>query len=164
MIKAPKTTKPQHFTEASKAVKAIEDIYYAQVDYLRATFDEFSNGKMAKARTQGYYPYLKIEVTESSFKKLASGSKHSFGFVTKPGVYETTLTRPDFFSHYYHDQIEHLLNNHDVPVEVGVSDTPIPIHFALGEDFHLENSLSELSVRAKVRARRLRCLRRPERI
>jgi len=143
MIKAPKTPKPLYFTDASKAVKAIEDIYYGQVDYLRGAFDAFSNGNIPKEKTHGYYPYLKIEVTESSFAKLQSGSKHSYGFVTKPGIYETTLTRPAFFSHYYEDQISHLLNNHDVPVEVGVSDTPIPIHFALGEDFHLENALSD---------------------
>jgi AMP nucleosidase len=148
MIKKPKAIKPQFFKDAEQAVEAIEAIYNAQVAYLRDAFDEFSNGVMPKSKTQGFYPYLKIEVTENSFKKLQSGSKHSYGFVTKPGVYETTLTRPDFFKYYYIDQISHLLKNHDVPVEVGVSDAPIPIHFALGEDFHLENALSDEQIEA----------------
>lgn len=143
MIKKPKAIKPKHFTDADSAVQAITEIYDTQIAYLRGQFDGFSEGKLPKEKVQGFYPYLRIEVTESSFKKLQSGSKHSYGFVSKAGAYETTLTRPDFFDHYYHDQISHLIKNHDVPVEVGVSDTPIPIHFALGEDFHLENALSD---------------------
>ncbi len=143
MIKKPKTIKPQKFTNAVKAVEAIESIYNAQIDFLRAAFDNFSNGKNLKEKCHGYYPYLKIEVNEASFKKLRSSKSFSYGFVSKPGVYETTVTRPDFFGHYYEAQISHLLKNHEVPVEVGLSNTPIPIHFALGEDFHLENGLSD---------------------
>ncbi|MGE4313992.1 MAG: AMP nucleosidase, partial [Pseudobdellovibrionaceae bacterium] len=53
-----------------------------------------------------------------------------------------TLTRPDIFDHYYEEQIEQLLENHGGPVEVGLSEKAIPIHFALGEDFYLEQDLS----------------------
>jgi AMP nucleosidase len=35
-----------------------------------------------------------------------------------------------------------LIRNHEVPLEIGVSTTPIPIHFALGEDYYLEKDLS----------------------
>lgn len=146
MIKKPKNIKPQKFTDAAKACTAIADIYSAQVEYMRSQFEEFSSGKTPKEKVHGFYPYLKIEVTESAFKKLGSSKSFSFGFVAKPGIYETTLTRPDFFGHYYEDQIAHLLSNHGVPVEVGLSATPIPIHFALGEDFHLENALSDQQI------------------
>ncbi|MGB0720653.1 MAG: AMP nucleosidase, partial [Bdellovibrionales bacterium] len=43
--------------------------------------------------------------------------------------------------------IELIRRNHDVPVEVGLSDTPIPLHFALGSDFHLEGNLDEEQVK-----------------
>jgi len=35
-----------------------------------------------------------------------------------------------------------LLQNHQVPVEVGVSDTPIPIHFAFPDGMHVEGDLT----------------------
>ena len=152
MIEIPKTMKPCQLDNAEKACATIAEIYEAQVEYLRKAFDGFSRGEGAQSnvdkKISGYYPYLKIEVTESSFKKLQSGTKHSYGFVSKPGVYKTTLTRPDIFGHYYCDQITHLLANHDTKVEVGLSDTPIPIHFALGEEFHLESDLSEAQMEA----------------
>ena len=76
-------------------------------------------------------------------RKAEDDRRHSYGFVSKYGVYSTTLTRTDIFLKYYRQQIKLLLGNHGVEVEVGLSDTPIPIHFALGEGFHLEASLSE---------------------
>jgi AMP nucleosidase len=35
-----------------------------------------------------------------------------------------------------------LIANHNVPIEVGVSTTPMPVHFALGSNFHIENGLT----------------------
>ncbi len=148
MVMIPKKIKPRKFTDADKACAAITEIYEAHVTFLREQFDAFSQGDLPKDRASGYYPYLRIEVKESSFKKLQSGTRHAYGFVSKPGIYETTLTRPDIFHRYYCEQISHLLRNHETAVEVGVSDTPMPIHFALGEDFHLENDLSVEQVEA----------------
>jgi len=143
MTKTLKISKPQTFKDANKACTEIDKIYTEQVTFLCDQFDSFSTGKVPKEKVRGFYPYLKIEVTESSYKKLGSKQKHSYGFVSSPGMYETTLTRPDIFARYYHEQITHLLNNHDCEVEIGVSDTPIPIHFALGEEFHLEADLTD---------------------
>jgi AMP nucleosidase len=58
-------------------------------------------------------------------------------------VYSTTVTRPDIFKDYYHEQLRLIIKNHDIPIEIGVSDTPIPVHFALGDGFHLEGDLSQ---------------------
>ena len=143
MTKTLKIQKPQEFNEATKACAAVKEIYDAQVAFLCKEFDAFSKGKIPKEKVRGFYPYIKIEVTESSSKKLVSDNKYAYGFVSKSGVYETTLTRPDIYARYYKEQIKHLIHNHGCAVEVGVSDTPIPIHFALGEDFHLEGDLGE---------------------
>src|SRR5439155_25686077 len=64
------------------------------------------------------------------------------GFVAGPGVYETTLTRPDLFGNYYREQFSLLLRNHRVALEVGPSQQPIPVHFSLADTDHLEVSLS----------------------
>jgi AMP nucleosidase len=66
----------------------------------------------------------------------------SYGFVAGPGVYETTLTRPDLFASYYREQFQLLLQNHGGSLEVGMSKQPIPIHFSFAEHDHLEGTMS----------------------
>ena len=61
-------------------------------------------------------------------------SRLSFGHVAEPGTYATTITRPDLFANYLRQQIGLRLKNHGVPVEVGPSITPIPVHFAVAND------------------------------
>jgi AMP nucleosidase len=48
-----------------------------------------------------------------------------------PGTYAATITRPDLFRSYLIQQIGLLMRNHGVPVIVGPSDTPMPVHFAV---------------------------------
>src|SRR5690606_34771371 len=73
-------------------------------------------------------------VTET-FERL--DSRLSYGFVAGPGVHETTVTRPDLFRDYYTQQIELLLENHRVPVAIGESSEPIPVHFAYRRDVNI---------------------------
>ena len=40
-------------------------------------------------------------------------------------------TRPDLFASYLIQQIGLLITNHDQPVEIGYSNTPMPVHFAV---------------------------------
>ncbi len=148
MVAHPKKNKPKKFKNSDKAVAAIEAIYQKQVEHLCMQFKKFSAGKIPKRKVSGFYPYLKITVSETSFKKLQSGTRYSYGFVSKPGTYATTLTRLDIFSDYYRDQVKLLLGNHGGEVEVGLSNTPIPIHFALGEKFHLERDLTSEQMEA----------------
>ena len=70
-------------------------------------------------------------------------TRYSYGFVSRPGVYQTTITRPDIFDFYYREQFAQLIKNHDTPIEIGISNVEIPLHFALGEDFHLEEALDQ---------------------
>lgn len=148
MVNSLKKISPKSFSDADEACLAIEDIYNAQVEFLRSQFDAFSSGKIPKDKVRGFYPYIKIEVTESSYKKLKSDRRLSYGFVSRSGVHETTLTRPDIFNFYYKEQISNLISNHNIEVEIGVGDIPIPVHFALGEDFHLEGELSAEQIEA----------------
>jgi AMP nucleosidase len=56
-------------------------------------------------------------------------------------MYETSVTRPDLFRGYFTEQIGLLMQNHGVPVEIGESDEPIPIHFAHRRDINIEASV-----------------------
>ncbi len=139
-MKKPKTFKPRSFTNAQSALDAISEIYDAQVSSLESAFKEFASGALPipDQKIRACYPYLKISPTSRS----RVDTRLSYGFVPRPGSYATTLTRPDIFSRYYLRQIDLLLANHGVPVEVGVSDTPIPIHFSVSDHMHVEADLS----------------------
>jgi AMP nucleosidase len=135
----PHHREPQTFNNAKDAFEAIREIYETGTDYLRRSFDEFAASEpTASKKYSAHYPYLKLTLEHVR----GVDSRLSYGFVPRTGVYSTTLTRPDIFDHYYQDQIELLLKNHKTEVEVGVSNTPIPLHFVLGEDFHLEKDLT----------------------
>jgi AMP nucleosidase len=54
--------------------------------------------------------------------------------VAVPGTYSTTITRPDLFQHYLEQQIDLLMKNHGIDVTIGVSETPMPMHFAVAND------------------------------
>src|SRR6516164_8796455 len=63
-------------------------------------------------------------------------------FVAGPGVHETTVTQPGLFRAYLTEQIRLLIENHGVPVEIGESSEPIPVHFAYRRDMNLEAAAS----------------------
>ncbi|MGH1398977.1 MAG: AMP nucleosidase [Alphaproteobacteria bacterium] len=138
MSKTPKPTKPKQFECPEAAFAALEALYNEHIAFLRAAFDEYVDGKKPKARVSAFYPYIKIT---TKYAKRAD-SRTSYGYASKPGSYSTTITRPDIFKHYYIEQMRLIRHNHDVPIEIGVSDIAIPIHFALGSDYHLEGRLS----------------------
>ncbi len=138
MIKTPKLIKPRSFKDPHKAYEFIRELYDSHTIFLRDAFKDFVSGKTGDAKFRAFYPYIKITTEKAS----RSDTRLSYGLVARPGTYETTLTRPDIFDFYYEEQLRLLIHNHDVSVEVGLSDTVIPIHFALGDDFYLEKDLS----------------------
>lgn len=143
MILSSSSFRPKKFKDADEAVAYITEIYNSHIDMLQKQFKLYVDQKLKEKKVRACYPYVKI-VTELVNRP---DSRLSYGFVPKPGAYIATLTRPDIFSHYYKKQISLLLENHKTQVEVGVSDIPIPVHFALGENFHLEKDLDKESGR-----------------
>ncbi len=142
MVKTPKVFEPRSFEDPEEALLAVKEIYDSHVGFLRDAFVAYSEGKL-EGPVSAFYPYVRVST------KLAkrTDSRYSYGFVPKPGVYETTLTDPCLFDSYYREQFTLLISNHNVPLEIGLSDVRIPLHFALGSDFHLESDLDQFSVR-----------------
>lgn len=126
------------FDDPLAALAHVEKIYTQNVRYLRQEFDSFTKGEQGQTRATAHYPFIRLHVTGR--KKLQSSL--AYGYVSRPGVYETTVTRPDIFGSYYLKQLSLLQANHQTPFTVGVSTTPIPVHFALGENFHLEGVIT----------------------
>jgi AMP nucleosidase len=122
------------FTDAVAAVGRLEEIYERNTGFLRAQFEAYLKGEWPPARVRAFYPFVRI--TTTTHARL--DSRLSYGFVSGPGTHETTVTRPDLFRAYFTEQIRLLLINHGVPVEIGESDEPIPVHFAYRRDISSE--------------------------
>jgi len=141
MLKPPFSAKDavavKTFTDATQAVAYVKEIYDANTAYLRDRFQAMARGETIHGRVSACYPYVAITVSRQD----PVDTRLSFGFVPEPGRYAATLTRPDMFGDYYKTQLGLLISNHNVPVEVGVSDCPIPIHFAFSDGVHVEGSL-----------------------
>jgi AMP nucleosidase len=138
-LKTPERAPAQPYTDPAEAVRALRQRYETAKEYLKARFSEVMAGEGQNRRYRAFYPELSIAT--ASYAKV--DSRLSFGHVSEPGRYATTVTRPDLFENYLAQQIGLLIQNHGVPVFVGTSDTPIPLHFAMGTEAHVEGSIED---------------------
>ncbi len=118
------------FTDPAKAVERLIELYAGASDFLCEAFSRAMHGEIPDRRVRACYP--QISITTSTFSQI--DSRLSFGHVSAPGTYAATITRPDLFRTYLMQQIGLILDNHQVPVQVSVSDTPMPVHFAVAND------------------------------
>ena len=120
----PPIRKPVRCANAEEAVELLRLIYDEAVAFLRGKLKSASGRNSARFRA--WYP--EVSIRTDSFAHI--DSRLSFGHLSEPGLYSTTITRPDLFGSYLLQQLKLLIDNHGVPVTVGQSQTPIPIHFA----------------------------------
>jgi len=120
------------------AVAALERLYHAETERLRSQLDAFSNGKRLRKNVRGHYPFIRVQIGSAPLARMT----RSFGFCDQPGSYQTTITRPDLFRRYLVEQLSELRDNHACKFETGLSDIPIPIHFAFADGLHIEHGLS----------------------
>jgi AMP nucleosidase len=133
---------PQEFTDAAAALAHVRRIYDSSIAHLRAGMQRFVAGDDSAGPVRAFYPLVRIR-TETVLRQAAGAQERlSYGFVAGPGVFETTLTRPDLFNNYYLEQFRLLLLNHGVTLEVTTSKQPIPVHFSFAENDHIEGNLS----------------------
>ncbi|MCA0205785.1 MAG: AMP nucleosidase [Proteobacteria bacterium] len=131
---------PAAFSDARQAVSHLQALYDQATDFLADSFRTAIADGTPRARYRAFYPELRL--TTSTYDQ--PDSRLAFGYVPEPGTYATTITRPDLFRNYLEQQIELLLKNHNQPVMVGFSDTPIPLHFAMAgrDDVAMAGELS----------------------
>jgi AMP nucleosidase len=138
-IDTPPPIKSEYFDDPAAAVGRLEKIYDAHTAFLRDRFQALLSGSELPRHVRATYPQVRIET--GTFAKI--DSRFSYGHVSGPGSYETTITRPKLFRPYLTEQIRLLIRNHGVPVEVGPSSVPIPLHFAFSDVVHIEGKLPE---------------------
>ena len=126
-ISTPASATRASFTDAASAVARLEELYTEATQFLVDGFRRAVTEGRPDLRVRAFYPEIRLTVTSHT----RTDSRLSFGHVSHPGTYSTTITQPDLFRNYLKQQIGLLIQNHGVPVEIGPSDTPIPVHFAV---------------------------------
>ncbi|WP_432787311.1 AMP nucleosidase [Oligella sp. MSHR50489EDL] len=120
----------QPFDHAEKAWEQLLFIYERNCDFIRRHFSQYTTQKLPENQAvRAFYPALRLHITHHH----DVDSRLSYGFVEGPGVYETTVTRPDLFKQYLIEQIDLLIKNHQTTIEIGESNTPIPLHFCFNQ-------------------------------
>ena len=142
MPNLPPFVPPQRFTDAASALAQVTRIYDGSIHHLRQAMQDFVGGAVAMGHVRACYPMVRIHTDTVSRTISPESARLSYGFVAGPGRFETTLTRPDLYSHYYLNQFNLLLQNHGVELEVGTSSQPIPVHFSFAENDHVEGNLT----------------------
>ena len=127
---SPDVPAPEAFRDAGAAVERLGLLYKIATRFLSERFSSTVGQTAPAARYRAYYP--EIRLTTTTFAQ--TDSRLSFGHVTEPGTYATTVTRPELFAHYLRQQIGQLIENHNVPVTIGASSTPMPVHFAVAQE------------------------------
>ena len=138
----PQYIAPARFDDPAAAMACVRTIYDNSIAHLREHLHRFVTGDTPPVRVRAYYPFVRFHTDTVA----RADSRLSYGFVSGPGTFETTLTRPDLFANYYEEQFRLLLTNHEgntgLQLEIGTSSQPIPVHFSFAEHYHIEGDLS----------------------
>jgi len=126
-IETPDAPAAELFTDPKAAVARLIALYDQATGYLCEAFTAAVEGRPPAHRVRAFYP--EIRITTRSYAQI--DSRLSFGHVSSPGTHAATITRPDLFRNYLEQQIGLLVQNHGQPVQIGLSDTPMPVHFAV---------------------------------
>jgi AMP nucleosidase len=128
------------FMDARAATERLVEIYARNTAFIRDKFALYAKGDFtAKQRVRAYYPAIRIRV--DTYQEV--DSRLSYGHVVEPGAYMTTITQPELYFDYLLEQIGLLIKNHGVPVEIGESDLPIPLHFSFTDGQYVEGVYSD---------------------
>jgi AMP nucleosidase len=126
-IQTPPTAAPTYFNTSAAALDHTEALYSEATNFLAQQLSSIDADVEPTERFRAFYPEIRIKTT--TFAQI--DSRLSYGHVMRPGIYAATITRPDLFREYLTEQLDLLIENHGVDVSVGLSQTPIPIHFAM---------------------------------
>ncbi len=138
-IISPPEWEERGYSDAADAVAALKRLYDQGTGFLRDKFSAVMKGAQIEGRYRAHYP--EVSITTTTYAKV--DSRLSFGHVAEPGRYAATITNPTLFEGYLTEQLGLLLQNHGVEIRVKMSETPIPVHFAMGSDDTIEGTIED---------------------
>jgi AMP nucleosidase len=128
-------------------VDRLQALYAGSVRDLRAALKaylETGERPSAEARAKGLFSYPQLLVTYAPEPgaplERPPFSPRSFGRLTAPGTYASTVTRPAFFRDYLIEQLGYLVRDFGARISVGPSEQEIPYPYVLdgSEDLGLD--------------------------
>lgn len=130
---------------AAQALQELQGRYERAVAALRASVRDFiAHGVVPdwQQRAEGMFVYPELRLTWQGEVHRAKRPR-SWGRLTRPGYYATSVTRPELLRRYLAEQLEVIERDYDVRIDVGPSRQEIPFPYVIdGSDLTLDRSMS----------------------
>ena len=113
----------------AEAVALLEKLYTEQIAVTATRFARYATSKLSRDdRQQGLYPQISVQIPADQ----ATETSHlASGHLADINTYRTTITEPKLYRLYLLDQLQRIDATFTAKIWVGLSDTPIPLAFAL---------------------------------
>jgi AMP nucleosidase len=105
--------------DSSAAIAQLTAIYDAAVNRLRTDIADYvrtGTPPPSERRIDGSYCYPELRVAFAGGAATIDRPR-AFGRLHRPGIYATTVTRPDLYANYLKEQLDLLLGDYDVTIE-----------------------------------------------
>jgi AMP nucleosidase len=126
------------FTDPVLAWEYVCEIYERNTSFIREHLVNLTAGKVPPGKVRAHYP--KAQMLTTSFQQN-DNSRLAYGFLHSPGLYQTTLTQPRLYHKYLIENFSLILRHHGGEIQIGESDTPIPLHFAVDPTERVEGEV-----------------------
>ncbi len=123
--------------DATAAVERLIDLHNGATSVLRACLERFfASGTPPSAEERASFRYPEIKLSWRAAEAPPALSR-SYAKLESPGTYSTTITQPEFFRDYLHDQLKLLASDYGATISVDVSADEIPYPYVLdrGDEF-----------------------------
>ncbi|MGB6229258.1 MAG: AMP nucleosidase [Litorimonas sp.] len=110
-------------------VDRLSALYAEQVALLQARFEAYAAGHVATLDdVHAVYPEITVSIPA---EEAIMTSNLALGRVASRHEFVTTITQPELFRPYLEVQLARVMERFSAHVRVGLSDSPIPLNFAL---------------------------------
>ncbi len=119
--------------QAGEIVDELTRLYAQSMAHLRTALARYLADGTPPARDErakGIFAYPELRITYKPGGPPPQLAR-SYGKLSSPGRYTTTITHPDLFRGYLVEQLELLLCDYEIEVTTGLSDSEIPYVYAL---------------------------------
>ncbi len=120
-------------TQAHAIVDQLAAIYDESVANLRGALARYVEDRTvpgAAIRKKGAFAYPELRIDYAG-KLPRRALARAFARLNQPGVYATSIARPELFREYLVEQLEHLAHDYDVDISVGRSASEIPYAYVI---------------------------------
>src|SRR5690348_10624114 len=119
--------------DAGTIVDQLASIYDESVANLRRALAAYIKDRTQPdpiARSKGSFAYPELRISYAGAPPQRQVPR-AFARLNQPGIYATSIARPDLFRDYLVDQLEHLDRDYDVIISVGRSASEIPYAYVI---------------------------------